>query len=72
MIEEHSLPKGDRGSDLSGHRKRATEREALTCWKRQRGDLSEHERSYRARGTHSLETAEGGTYLDTERIHLST
>jgi len=47
---------------LSGHRRKATEQGALTSWRLQReGFVRTQKGSNRARHTHFLETAEGGT-----------
>ena len=68
--EGHSRPEDGRG-DLSGPGKKSTER-ALTLWRQQRERLVRTRKEIdRARGTHSLETAEGGTCQDTERNRLS-
>src|SRR5580698_8158487 len=67
--EAHS-PTGDRiGRDKSGHGKNPTERGALTLWRPHReGQVRTRKESDRARRTHGLETASGGTSQDTERI----
>jgi hypothetical protein len=66
--EGHSRPEDGRGSDLSGHGKEQTKRGALTPWRRQREKLVRTQKeTERARGTHFLEMAEGGTCQDTER-----
>jgi hypothetical protein len=53
---------------LSGHRKRASKRGALTNWRQQREEfVRERKKSHRERGTHFLKTAEGGTRQDIER-----
>ena len=61
-------PEDSRGSDLSGHGKKSTDRGALTSWRRQRERLVKSWKEIdRPRRTHSLETAEVGTCQDTER-----
>jgi hypothetical protein len=70
--EGHSLPGDGRARDLSGHEKKPTDRGALTSWRRQREGLVKKRKGMdRVRGTHSLETVEGGTRQDTERNGLS-
>ena len=66
--EAHS-PSGDgRGRDLSGHRKKHNEQGALTSWRWQtEGLLRTQKETDRARRTHVLKTADGGTCQDTER-----
>ena len=66
--EGHS-PSGDgRGRDLSRHGKKKTKRGALTFWRGQKeGLVRTRKEADRARGTHILETAEGGTGQNTER-----
>ena len=67
--EGHSLPRDSIGWDKSGHRKNPTQRAALTFWRRhQEGQVSTRKEPDRARGTHTLETASGGTSQDRERI----
>ena len=66
--KEHSLPGDHRGRDLSGHGKKVTKQGALTSWRPQREELVRIQKEInQARGTHSLETTEGGTCQDTER-----
>ena len=66
--EEHSLPGDGIGRDLSGHRKKSTDRGALTPWKQHReGPVRTRTEIDRPRRTHQLETAEGVTCQDTER-----
>jgi len=49
-----------------------TKQGALTSWRWQReGQVRTWKESNQARGTHSLEIAEGGTSQDTERKQLS-
>ena len=68
----HSLPGDSRGRDLSGHEKKPTEPEALTSWRRQTKELvNTRKEIVLARGTHVLETAEGGTCQDTEKNRMS-
>ena len=70
--EGHSLPEDGIGRDKSGHRKNPTERGALTNWRQHReGQVRTRKESDRARGTHELETALGGTSQNTERIRPS-
>ena len=53
---------------MSGHRKKSTERGALTPSGRQRKEhVRTRKETDRARRTHKLETAEGGTCQDPER-----
>ena len=67
--EGHSLPGDGIGRDKSGHRDNPTKRGALTLWRRYReGQFRTQKQSHRARGTHILETAVGGTGQDTETI----
>ena len=66
--EAHSLPGDGRGGDLSGHEKKLTERGALTSWRRHREGLVRTQKEIaRAKHTHLLETASGGTCQYTER-----
>ena len=66
--ESHSHPGEGRGRDLSGHRKKSTERGALTSWRRQReGLVKTQKETDRVMHTHQLEMVEGGTCQDTER-----
>ena len=62
-------PTGDhRGRDMSGHRKKPTNQGALTLWRPQReGHVRTQKETNQPRGTHKLETTEGGTCQDTER-----
>ena len=70
--EGHSRTGDGRGRGLSGHGKKPTERGALTLWRRQSESLvGTRKEANRARGTHSLETAEGRTCQDMERNHPS-
>ena len=56
---------------MSGHGQKPTDREGHTPWRRQReGPVRTWNATGGARGTHSLETAEGGIYQDTERNRL--
>ena len=67
-IEAHSHPGDGRGRDLSEHRKKPTDRGALTSWRRQKeGLVKTWKETDRPRRTHILETAGGGTCQDTER-----
>jgi cytidylate kinase len=70
--EVHSRT-GDRiGRDKSGHGENLTKRGALADWKPHReGQVRTRKESDRARRTHGLETALGGTSQDTERIRPS-
>ena len=53
---------------MSRHRKKPTDRGALTTWRRQReGLVRTRKETDRPRRTHILKTAEGGTCQDTER-----
>ena len=64
----HSRPGDGRGRDLSGHGRKPTEQGALTTWRQQReGHVRARKETDRARHTHFLETADGGTCQDTER-----
>ena len=68
--EAYSPTRDGRGRDLSGHRKKPTNRGALTFWRRQReGPVRTRKKTDRPRRTHILilETAEGGICQDTER-----
>ena len=66
--EPHSRAGDGRGSDLSGHRKKSTDRAALTIWRRHRERLVRTPKEIdRPRRTHELETGEGATCQDTER-----
>ena len=70
--ERHSRPGDGEGWDWSGHRKKSTERGALTLWRRRREGLVRTRKEIdgsSSRGTHSLETA-GGTCQDIERNRL--
>ena len=56
-----------RGRNLSRHGNKLTKQGALTSWRRQREGLVRTENETdRAKGTHTLEPAEGGTCQDTE------
>ena len=69
--EGHSLPGDARGRGLSGHGKKSTEW-ALTFWGQQReGLVRTQKETDQAKGTHKLETPEGGACQDTERNRLS-
>ena len=58
--EGDSLPADSRGRDSLGDRKKLTDQEAPTLWRRQReGLFRRRKETDRARGTHLLETAEG-------------
>ena len=71
LIEAHS-PTGDRGRDLSKHRKKPTDRGALTSWRWQReGPVSTQKETDRPRHTHFLEIVEGGTCQETETNRLT-
>ena len=72
LSEGHSRT-GDRiRSDISGRGKDPTEWGALTSWRRYREDqVRTRNGSDRARGTHILETASGGTSQNMERIRPS-
>ena len=68
--EAHSRSGEGRERDLSKHRKKPTERGALTAWRRQReGIVRTQKETNRARdmGTHNLENAEGepSQYIET-------
>ena len=66
--EAHLLSRDSRVRDLSELIKKSIEQGALTSWKRRReGAVRTRKETARARRTHFLETAEGGTYQDTER-----
>jgi hypothetical protein len=68
LSEGHPQPGDGRGRELSRHGKKPTDREALTSWRQQsEGLVRTWKETDRARGTHCLETAEGGTCQDTER-----
>src|SRR6267142_726512 len=70
--EGHSHPGERRWTDKSGHGKNLTERGALTNWRAQTdGQVRTRKESDRARGTHRLESADGQTSQDTERIRPS-
>ena len=71
LTKGHSHPGHGRGMDLSGHRKKLTEQGALTNWRRQKGLIRIQKATDRAKGTHVLKTAEGGTCQDTERNRLT-
>ena len=68
LSKGHSLPRHSRGRDNLGHRKEVTELGALTNWRQQReGQVRTQKGADRVRGTHFLETAEGGTSQDTKK-----
>ena len=68
LDEGHAQTGDGRGRDLSGHGKKPTGRGARTPWRWQReGLVRTRKETDRARGTHSLETVEGGGCQDTER-----
>ena len=70
--EWHSRTGHGMGRDMSGHEKRSDQAEALTNWRRHREGQIRIQKEYnRARGTHILETALGGTSQDVERIRPS-
>ena len=70
--EAHSLSRDNRRRDLSGHRKKLTERGPLTSWRRQKKELvSTWRETNQARRTYFLETVEGGSCQDTERTRPS-
>jgi hypothetical protein len=70
--EGHSLPGDHTGRDKSGHGKNPTERGALTSWRPHwEGQVMTRKESDRARHTHELEKALGGTSQDIERIRPS-
>jgi hypothetical protein len=72
LSEGHSRSRDGRERDLSGHREKSTERVTRTFWRWQReGLVRTRKKPNQVRGTHNLETAEGGTYKDTERNRLS-
>ena len=65
--EMHSPTGGGRGRNLSGHGNKLTKQGALTSWRWQREGLVRTENETdQAKGTHTLEPAEGGTCQDTE------
>jgi hypothetical protein len=70
--EVHSQT-GDRTvRDKSGHRKKLTDRGALTTWRSCReGQVRTLKETDQARCTHSLETAQGGTSQDTKKNQQS-
>ena len=66
--ETHSPTGNGRWGDLSGHRKKLTDKGALTNWEWQRErHVRKRKQTDRRRHTHNLETAEGGTCQDTQR-----
>ena len=68
----YSLPGDCQGRDKSGHGKEVTEKGVLTAWRLQReGQVRTWKESKQVRGTHSLETTEGGTCQDMQRKQLS-
>ena len=67
-----SLSGDSRGRDLFGHRKNPTEHVTLTSWRRSRErQVGTWKESDRAKVTHLLEMAEGGTFQDMERKRAS-
>ena len=69
--EGHSHTGDGRGRGLSEHGKKRIERRVLTNWRWQREGLVRTWKEIdRSRGTHSLETAEGGACQDIERNRL--
>jgi len=72
LSKGHSLPGDCRGSNKSEHRMKLTKRGALTnCRQKRKGQVRTQNRTDQARGTHFLETIEGGTSHNTERNQLS-
>ena len=70
--EAHSLPVGGSGSDMSGHGNKTTDRGALTSWSWQwERPVRTWKQTERARCTHFLEVAVGGTCQDTKIDRLS-
>ena len=70
--KEHSHTGDGIMRDKSEHRKNPTEQGALTSWRQHReGHVRIQNESHRARGTHILETASGGTRQNTKRISPS-
>ena len=71
--DAHSLSRDSRGRDSSGHGKKATEKRALTSWRRQReGFVRTRKETDRMTRTHFLEMAEGGTCQDTKETDQTT
>ena len=69
MTEAHSQTEDRTGRDKSRHRKNSTDRGPLTCWRpHMDGQVRTQKESDRPRPTHKLETPQGGTSQDTERI----
>jgi len=67
--EVHSLPGDSRERDLLGNRTNVTKQGALTYLSQYRDVLVRIQKECdQARQTHKLETTEGGTCQDTERI----
>jgi hypothetical protein len=65
----HSHPGEHRWRKKSGHGSNLSKRGALTCWRAQtEGLVRTQKQSERVRGTHLLESADGGTRQDTETI----
>ena len=63
--EGHSQPGDDKGRELSGHGKKPTSRGTLTpCRQQREGLVRTQKETDQARGTHKLETVEGGTFQD--------
>ena len=66
--KRHSLPEDRRGRNKSGPGKKVTRQGALTDWRSQReGQVRTWKESDYVRGTHRLETTEGGTSQDAKR-----
>jgi hypothetical protein len=66
--ERGNSPSGERkGMDKSGHGKEAGGRRLLTNCRAPREEQIKIRKRKRARGTHGLESPEGGTSQDTER-----
>ena len=65
----HSLPREHRQTDKSGHRKNLSKQGALTVWIAQMDrQVRTQKESKQARGTHKLESADGQTNQNMERI----
>jgi len=72
LSKAHSQSGGHRGRDLSGHERKGIERGTLTSWRPQReGPVRTRKETDRARCTHFLQTAEGGTCHDKKGKRLS-
>jgi hypothetical protein len=68
LSKGHSQTRDRRGRDKSGHGKEVTKQGTLTFWTPQRkGQVRTRKGRNRARDTHFLETAEGGTSQGTAR-----